>query len=119
MDLLARPLAAKLQACDSPSNIPIVLQQQIQFKVSHRSNEMLTKSLDPTVKVLFAFSETLGEGAGLVGLEARGLVRVLLPHTVLLPVRIPVLQIFPPAKVFFAESAESESKSFFYRVDHR
>ncbi|KAI0275598.1 hypothetical protein BGY98DRAFT_1098772 [Russula aff. rugulosa BPL654] len=52
-DLLAHPLAAQLQTCDSHSSILIVLQQQVQeLNQSQSSNERLTKWLDPTVKVL-------------------------------------------------------------------
>ena len=73
-DLLAHPLAAELQACDSPTSILAVLQQQVQdFNQSRTSNERLTKCLDPTVNVLYAFSGTLGEGVSLVclGMSAR------------------------------------------------
>ena len=66
-DLLAHPLAAQLQACQSPSSILIVLQQQIQqINRSRASDDRLTRWLDPTVNVLYAFSETLGEGVSLV-----------------------------------------------------
>ena len=66
-DLLAHPLASQLQACDSPGDILAVLQQQIQGLDQSRSHdERWTKWLDPTVNVLFAFSATLGSGAGLV-----------------------------------------------------
>jgi hypothetical protein len=69
-DLLAHPLAAELQACDSPTSVLAVLQRQVQdFNQSRTSNERLTKWLDPTVDVLYAFSGTLGEGVGLVCLE--------------------------------------------------
>ena len=66
-DLLAHPLAAQLQDCDSHSSILILLQQQVQeLNQSQSSDERLTKWLDPTVKVLYTFSETLGEGVSLV-----------------------------------------------------
>jgi hypothetical protein len=66
-DLLKHPLAAQLQACDSPSSILALLQQQIQdLDRSQSSNDRLTKWLDPTVNVLYALSETLGEGVSLV-----------------------------------------------------
>ena len=66
-DLLAHPLAAQLQACQSPSSIRVVLQQQIQeLNQSRTRDDRLTKWLDPTVNVLYAFSATLGEGVGLV-----------------------------------------------------
>jgi hypothetical protein len=66
-DLLAHPLAAQLQDCDSHSSILIVLQQQVQeLNRSQTSDERLTKWLDPTVKVLYTFSDTIGEGVSLV-----------------------------------------------------
>ena len=66
-DLLAHPLAAQLQTCDSHSSILIVLQQQVQdLNQSQSSDEKLTKWLDPTVKVLYTLSETLGDGVSLV-----------------------------------------------------
>ena len=69
-DLLAHPLAAQLQACQSPSNILSILQQQLQhLHQSRDADDRWTKWLDPTVNVLYAFSATLGEGVGLVRLR--------------------------------------------------
>src|SRR6266567_8682894 len=66
-DLLTHPLAPQLQRCNSPSSILDVLQQQVQeLNQSQRRNERWTRWLDPTVKVLHAFSEILGEGVTLV-----------------------------------------------------
>ncbi|SRR5216683_799716 len=69
-DLVAHPLAAQLQACDSPSAILGVLQQQVEDLNQSRSTDEIyerwTKWLDPTVNVLFALSATLGEGVSLV-----------------------------------------------------
>jgi hypothetical protein len=66
-DLLAHPLAAQLQTCHSHNSILIVLQQQVQeLNQSQTSDERLTKWLDPTVKVLYTLSGTLGEGVSLV-----------------------------------------------------
>jgi len=63
-DLLTHPLADRLKDCDSASTILTVLQEQVQeLNDSQRNN---TKWLDPTVNVLHAFSETLGEGVGSV-----------------------------------------------------
>jgi hypothetical protein len=68
-DLLKHPLADRLQACDSPSSILNLLQEQVQeLNESKRSN---TKWLDPTVNVLHTFSETIGEGVGLVCFRIR------------------------------------------------
>ena len=68
-DLLSHPLAAQLQACQSPNSILVVLQQQVQeLNQSQISDHRLTKWLDPTINVLYAFSETIGEGVSLVRL---------------------------------------------------
>jgi len=68
-DLLAHPLAAQLEACDSPAAILALLSQQVQeLNQSRTRDERLSKWLDPTVNVLYAFSATLGEGVGLVWL---------------------------------------------------
>ena len=70
-DLLTHPLAERLETCDSASSILAVLQEQVQElnKFQHR-NETWTRWLDPTVKVLHAFSETLGKGVTLVCLTS-------------------------------------------------
>jgi hypothetical protein len=63
-DLLTIPLADRLKACNSADSILPVLQELVQdLNQSQRSN---TEWLDPTVNVLLAFSETLGEGVGSV-----------------------------------------------------
>jgi hypothetical protein len=63
-DLLTHPLAGRLEACDSASSILTVLQEKVgELDQSQSSN---AKWLDPTVSVLQAFSETLGEGVGSV-----------------------------------------------------
>ncbi|KAI9449931.1 hypothetical protein BJY52DRAFT_212138 [Lactarius psammicola] len=66
-DLLTHPLMAQLQACDSPTDILDVLHTQVQqFEQSTRDDDKLTRWLNPTVNVLYAFSTALGEGVGLV-----------------------------------------------------
>ena len=68
-DLLAHPLAADLQKCNSPSAILTVLHQQAQgLDQSPSSGDRWTKWLNPTVNVLYVLSETLGEGISLVNL---------------------------------------------------
>ncbi|KAH9178009.1 hypothetical protein EDB89DRAFT_1844211, partial [Lactarius sanguifluus] len=75
-DLASHPLATQLQSCDSPGAILSILRTQVQaFDRSQSTDEKLTKWLDPTVNVLYAFSTVLGEGVGLT---------------------------FPPAKAIFA-----------------
>ncbi|KAH9025142.1 hypothetical protein EDB84DRAFT_405648 [Lactarius hengduanensis] len=66
-DITSHPLAAWLKTCDSPDAILAVLKAQVEeFDQSRRDDERLTKWLNPTVNVLYAFSATLGEGVGLV-----------------------------------------------------
>ena len=66
-NLLSHPLAEQLQTCKSPGAILHVLQQQVlEINQSQSGDELLTKWLDPTVKVLYAFTEALGEGVSLV-----------------------------------------------------
>ncbi|KAH9071619.1 hypothetical protein EDB83DRAFT_260546 [Lactarius deliciosus] len=66
-DLIAHPLASQLQACDSPAAILSLLQEKArEFDQARSGDERLTKWLNPTVNVLYAFSATLGEGVGLV-----------------------------------------------------
>ncbi|KAH9019783.1 hypothetical protein EDB84DRAFT_1624378 [Lactarius hengduanensis] len=66
-DITSHPLAAWLKTCNSPDAILAVLRAQVEeFDQSRRDDERLTKWLNPTVNVLFAFSATLGEGVGLV-----------------------------------------------------
>ena len=69
-DLLAHPLAAQLQACGSPGAILAIIHQQVQgLDQSQRADERMTKWLNPTITVLYAFSATLGQGVGLVRLR--------------------------------------------------
>ncbi|KAH8977714.1 hypothetical protein EDB92DRAFT_1808292, partial [Lactarius akahatsu] len=65
-DIASHPLANQLQSCDSPGAILAILRTQVRaFDQSQSADERLTKWLDPTVNVLYAFSATLGEGVGL------------------------------------------------------
>ena len=69
-DLLAHPLAAQLQSCDSPSAILVILQQQVQgLDQSRSSDEQWSRWLDPTINILYALNSTLGAGVGLVCLR--------------------------------------------------
>jgi hypothetical protein len=63
-DLLAHPLMAQLQTCYSPTDILAVLRSQV--KKSSSGDDKLTKWLNPTINVLYAFSSALGTGVGLV-----------------------------------------------------
>ena len=63
-DLLAHPLVVQLQTCTSSDAVLALIHQQVQGL--ERDDNRLTKWLDPTVRVLHVFSETLGEGVSLV-----------------------------------------------------
>ena len=66
-NLLDHPLAAHLQSCDSPNAVLTVLQDLVQqFDQRRASDDKLNNWLNPTVNVLYAFSDTLGKGVGLV-----------------------------------------------------
>ena len=66
-DLLAHPLMAQLQTCNSPTDILSVLRTQVQqLEQSTSGDDKLIKWLTPTVNVLHAFSGVLGAGVGLV-----------------------------------------------------
>ncbi|KAH9165583.1 hypothetical protein EDB89DRAFT_1911292 [Lactarius sanguifluus] len=66
-DLLAHPLAAQLQFCSPPADILVVLQDKVkELNQSRSADERLSRWLNPTIDVLYAFSATLGEGVGLV-----------------------------------------------------
>ena len=68
--LLAHPLAAQLQSCDSPAAILSVLKNLVQQSdQSSSTDQRLRNWLDPTVNVLYTFSATLGGGVGLVTLK--------------------------------------------------
>lgn len=68
--LLKHPLSAQLESCNSPDAILSVLKNLVQQSDRRSSDdERLRNWLDPTVKVLYTFSATLGGGAGLVTLK--------------------------------------------------
>ena len=94
-DLLAHPLASQLQKCDSPASVLSVLQSQVDdIEQARKSDERLTKWLGPTINVLLAFSDTLGEGVSLVSIKGNS--------NVLRLSLIATWQVFSPAKVIFA-----------------
>jgi len=69
-DLRSHPLLPKLQTCKSPDAVLAVLREQIPiFDQSHSTssvNSRLTNWLNPTVNVLYTFSEATGAGISLV-----------------------------------------------------
>ncbi|KAI0270841.1 hypothetical protein BGY98DRAFT_937383 [Russula aff. rugulosa BPL654] len=62
-DLLTHPLVLQLENCTSSSAVLALVHQQLQGLQT--DDDRLTRWLDPTVRVLHAFSGTLGEGVSL------------------------------------------------------
>ena len=71
-DLRSHPLLPKLQTCNSPNAVLAVLREQIpvldQSHGASNTSDRLTKWLNPTVNVLYAFSEAIGAGIGQVSI---------------------------------------------------
>ena len=69
-DLFKHPLATQLQSCNSSSDVLAVLHDKVnELNESRSQSERLSSWLGPTINVLYAFSATLGQGAGLVSLN--------------------------------------------------
>lgn len=73
--LSTHPLASQLQSCDSPTATLSILQKIIQqFDRRRNSDARLSNWLNPTVNVLYVFSDLVGQGVGLVSLHSTVLV---------------------------------------------
>ena len=61
------PFAAQLDTCQNPEAISTLFRTQAQvFSKFREGDERLMSWLDPTIQILSTFSDTLGEGIGLV-----------------------------------------------------
>ena len=70
-DLASHPLLPSLQSCESPEAVLTVLRDQVPaFNQAQSRDDRLTKWITPTVNVLYSFSETIGQGIGLVNIKA-------------------------------------------------
>lgn len=79
--LLDHPLATHLQSCGSPNAFLAVLQDLVQqFDKRRGTDEKLNSWLNPTVNVLCAFSDTLGEGVSLVSPNSLSLYDICSDH---------------------------------------
>jgi hypothetical protein len=68
-DLASHPLLPSIQSCESPEAVLTVLRDQVPaFNQSRNGDDGLTKWVAPTVNVLYSFSETIGQGVGLVNI---------------------------------------------------
>lgn len=70
-DILSHPLMAQLQTCHCPADILALLRTQVQQFEQSTCDDKLTKWLNPTVNVLYAFSEVLGASVGIVSYRIR------------------------------------------------
>jgi len=69
-DLASDPLLRRLESCDSPDSVLVVLREQIpEFGQTGSGNHWLTNWLGPTVNVLYTFSSTIGGAVSLVSLS--------------------------------------------------
>ena len=74
-DLPSTPLFRTLETCHSSDDVIATLRQQIPaFDQSGSSDDRLTRWLDPTVKVVNAFSATIGGAVALVSLIEYGMI---------------------------------------------
>ena len=65
--LLIHPLMARLQSCNSPADILVVLRSHVpQFEQTTSADDKLTKWLDPIVNVLSASSSEIRAVVGVV-----------------------------------------------------
>jgi len=98
-DLRSHPLLPKLQVCNSSDAVLTVLREQIPtFDQSHSTsgtNEKLTNWLNPTVNVLYSFSEAIGAGIGLVSNKS-----ISGWHSSRSDIFV-IVQVYPPAGVIF------------------
>jgi hypothetical protein len=70
-DLATHPFAAAIEGFTSPDAILSVFRKQAStFDKFRKGDDKLMEWLNPIVNILFTFSETLGEGVGLVSLHS-------------------------------------------------
>ena len=69
-DLKSDPLLHRLETCNSPDAVLILLRQQIPgVGQSGSSYERLTNWLNPVVNVLYNFAQTIGSAVSLVSFD--------------------------------------------------
>ena len=77
-DLATHPFAAAIEVHNSPDSILNVFRNQAQaFDAFRKGDDKLMPLLTPIVNILFTFSESLGEGVGLVSLHSVQYITVL------------------------------------------
>ena len=69
-DLASHPLLPSLQSCVSPEAVLTVFREQFPaFSQFQNGDDGLTKWVIPTVNVVYAFSDTISQGVGLVNIN--------------------------------------------------
>ncbi|KAH8986227.1 hypothetical protein EDB86DRAFT_2252988 [Lactarius hatsudake] len=77
INLKENPFAAKINACDSPDAILLLLQENLKvFKDYRDQNRKFIDCLGPVVQFVHSFSGILGEAAGLIPFQPAKLVFV-------------------------------------------
>ena len=70
INLKENPFADKALGCDSPGSVLLLLQENVkEFKEYRDQHRKFIDCLGPVVQFVHAFSEILGEAAGLVSSE--------------------------------------------------
>jgi hypothetical protein len=94
INLKENPFADKVKGCDTPSDVLLLLQENMKaFKDYRDQNRKFIDCLSPVVQFVHTFSEVLGEAAGLVSHEQSFRSVLFLPF----PHKVP----FQPAKLIF------------------
>ncbi|KAH9021028.1 hypothetical protein EDB84DRAFT_548951 [Lactarius hengduanensis] len=77
INLMDNPIADKVNACDSPGAVLLLLQENMKaFNEYRDQNRKFIDCLSPVVKFVHAFSGVLGEAAGLISFQPAKLVFV-------------------------------------------
>jgi hypothetical protein len=101
------PFATQLETCRNPEAVSNVLRKQAQaFSKYREGDEKLMGWLNPTIHILSTFSDTLGEGIGLVSNLVHSHMTVL-GRPVLRPSRLQKRS--SPGSVFFSEYVSPQS----------
>ncbi|KAF8261176.1 hypothetical protein EI94DRAFT_1705734 [Lactarius quietus] len=77
INLKENPFADKILGCDSPQSVLLLLQENVKlFKEYRDKNRKFIDCLNPVVQFVHAFSDILGEAAGLVPFQPAKLIFV-------------------------------------------
>ena len=80
-DLPSTPLFRTLETCRSSDDVIATLRQEVPApNQSGSSDDRLTRWLDPTVRVINAFSATIGGAVALVSLPEYGMIHPQISH---------------------------------------